>query len=203
MLAILVALAAAVPPPLGLRVEVEPLGRGPQGTVVGVAIQVAPEDLARAGKRLRVSLALLHNGAAVDAGDAVVDLQPDGSAIVYRDWPVGEGELRLQVASLDGTGARRVVGPGGGTGDGAAVRAGRRLGARRGRPRAVSAGGRCGALQASGALGRDRGARARGGGPGGDGPRRVLPGRGASLPAPAPTVDGGGCARHGGEEDDG
>ncbi len=102
MLAMLVALAAVVPPPLGLRVEVEPLGRGPQGTVVGVAIQVAPEDLTRAGKRLRVALALLHHGAAVDASDAVVDLQPDGSAIVYRDWPVGEGELRLQVASLDG-----------------------------------------------------------------------------------------------------
>ena len=102
MLAMLVALAAAATPPLALRVEVQPLGSGPQGTVVGVAIQVAPEDLKRAGERLRVSLALVHGGATVDAGDAVVDVQPDGSAVLYRDWPVGEAELRLQVASLDG-----------------------------------------------------------------------------------------------------
>lgn len=99
------ALAAAAATPLGLRVEVEALGRGPQATVVGVVIQVAPEDRQRAGERLRVVLVRLQGGSVVDSGDAVVDLQPDGTAMLYREWPAGEGEVRVSVERLDG-GAR-------------------------------------------------------------------------------------------------
>ena len=103
MLVTLLALAATAGTPLALRVEVQPLGKGPQGTVVGVAIQIAPEDLKRAGERLRVSVSFVQGGATVDSGQAVVNLQLDGSALLYREWPAGEGDVRLFVESLDGT----------------------------------------------------------------------------------------------------
>ncbi len=101
MLAMILAAAAAAAPPLALRVEVQPLGRGPQATVVGIALQVAPEDRARAGDRLRVSVSFFQGGKVVDSGEAVVNLEQDGSAMLYREWPPGEGEVRVAVASLD------------------------------------------------------------------------------------------------------
>ncbi|MBZ5588576.1 MAG: VWA domain-containing protein [Acidobacteriia bacterium] len=103
MLALTLALAATAATPLALRVEVQALGKGSEATVMGVAIQIAPEDLKRAGERLRVLISLLQGGKSVDSGEAVVDLQPDGSAMLYREWPAGEGELRLTVERLDGT----------------------------------------------------------------------------------------------------
>src|SRR5512136_1449112 len=102
MLAMILAAVAAAAPPLALRVEVQSLGRGPQATVVGVALQVAPEDRARAGERLQVEVTFLQGGKVVDRGDAVVSLEQDGSAMLYREWPPGEGEVRVAVASLDG-----------------------------------------------------------------------------------------------------
>lgn len=102
MLAMILVAAAATAPPLALRVEVQPLGKGPQGTVVGVALQIAPEDLARAGERLRVGVTLVRDAKVLDSAEAVVSLEQDGSALLYRDWPPGEGEVRVTVASLDG-----------------------------------------------------------------------------------------------------
>jgi Ca-activated chloride channel family protein len=102
MLALILAAATVTAQPLGLRVEVQPLGKGPQGTVVGIALQVAPEDLARAGQRLRVAVTLVRGGKVVDTGEAVVSLEEDGSALLYRDWPPGDGEVRVAVTSLDG-----------------------------------------------------------------------------------------------------
>jgi len=101
ILAMILAVAAAAAPPLALRVEVQPLGRGPEATVVGIALQVAPEDRARAGERLRVSVSFLQGGKVVDSGEAVVNLEQDGSAMLYREWPPGEGEVRVAVESLD------------------------------------------------------------------------------------------------------
>jgi Ca-activated chloride channel family protein len=103
LLGLMVAAAAAAAPPLALRVEVQPLGRGPGGTVVGIVIQVAPEDRARAGDRIRVGVSLLRGERVVDRGEAVVGLEQDGSAMIYREWPPGEGEVRVAVASLEGT----------------------------------------------------------------------------------------------------
>jgi Ca-activated chloride channel family protein len=89
--------------PLGLRVDVQPLGRGPSGsTVVGVALQVAPEDVKRAGDRLRIELRLVKAGKVVDDSQAAVELAEDGTAILYREWPTGEGEVQLEVESSDG-----------------------------------------------------------------------------------------------------
>jgi Ca-activated chloride channel family protein len=102
MLAIILAAAAVTAQPLGLRVEVQPLGKGPRGTVVGIALQVAPEDRERAGERLRVGVTLVRGGKVVDTGEAVVSLEQDGSTLLYRDWPPGEGEVRVVVTSLDG-----------------------------------------------------------------------------------------------------
>ena len=92
--------AAAAAPPLALRVEVQPLGRGPQATVVGIVLQVAPEDRPRAGERLRVSVSFFQGGQVVDSGEAVVNLEQDGSAMLYREWPPGEGEVRVAVGQI-------------------------------------------------------------------------------------------------------
>ena len=89
--------------PLGVRVEVQPLGKGSTGTVVGVAVQVAPEDRARAGSRVALAVALLKGSRVVDEATSVVELAADGSALVYREWPAGEAEARVRIASLDAT----------------------------------------------------------------------------------------------------
>jgi Ca-activated chloride channel family protein len=103
VLGMILSVAAAAAPPLAIRVEVEPLGRGAQATVVGIVLQVAPEDRARAGERLRVSVSFVQGGQVVDSGEAVVSLEQDGSAMLYREWPPGDGEVRVAVASLEGT----------------------------------------------------------------------------------------------------
>jgi len=101
MLALLLAAGIASPTPLALRVEVQPLGSGPlHKTVVGIALQVAPEDLKRAGDRLRVLLTFLMHDEVIDSSDAVVELAADGSAILYREWPAGDGEVRVSVESV-------------------------------------------------------------------------------------------------------
>ena len=101
ILALILAVAAAQP--LAIRVELAPLGRGPEGTVMGVAVQVAPEDRERAGARLRVTVALVRDGAVVQRQGGVVALDQDGSALLYREWPAGGGEVRVRVDTLDGT----------------------------------------------------------------------------------------------------
>jgi len=88
--------------PLGLRVEIAPLGRGTQGTVVGIAVQVAPEDRERAGSRVRVEATLLRDKRVVETGTAVIELADDGSGLLYREWPAGQGEARVIVETLDG-----------------------------------------------------------------------------------------------------
>lgn len=92
----------AAEPPLALRGETESLGRGRVGTVVGVVFQVAPEDRERAGERVRVVVTLVREGTVLDRHSTVVDLSQDGSAMLFREWPVGPGQVRVVVESLDG-----------------------------------------------------------------------------------------------------
>lgn len=96
-------LLAALPQPLAVRAEIEALGKGSSGTVVAVAFQIAPEDRERAGSRVRVSLSLVRGTSVADQVTTVVDTAGDGSGILYREWPAGEGEARLTVEALDGT----------------------------------------------------------------------------------------------------
>ena len=96
-------LLAVAPPVVGVRVEVQSLGRGEVGTVVGIALQIAPEDRTRVGARALVEISLSSKGEVIDAHSAVVELALDGSALLYREWPVGEGEVRLTVRSLEGS----------------------------------------------------------------------------------------------------
>lgn len=103
MLSILLAGALATTPAvIGLRVEAQPLGHGTTGTVVGLVLQVAPEDRAAVGDRVGVTVTFFVGGSAVDRGSAVVGLAADGTAMLYREWPVGEGTVRVSVESLDG-----------------------------------------------------------------------------------------------------
>lgn len=95
--------AAEPPPPLALAVEIQPLGQGADGTVMGIGVQIAPEDAERAGDRVRVVTTLLDDNEIRLRRSAVVELQPDGSLMLFQEWPVGSWEVRVAVASLDGT----------------------------------------------------------------------------------------------------
>ena len=99
---LLVGVLAAAQAPVALRVEAQALGRGVGGTVVGVVIQVAPEERAALGERVRISVSFSVGGAVVDRGSAVVALAHDGSALLYREWPAGEGSVKVALESLDG-----------------------------------------------------------------------------------------------------
>jgi VWFA-related protein len=88
--------------PLALLAEVEGLGRGTNGTVMGIVVQVAPEDRDRTGDRIKVVVTLLEGDDIVDRHAAVVPMADDGSTILYRDWPVGSYELRVGIATIDG-----------------------------------------------------------------------------------------------------
>jgi len=88
--------------PLALIAHVEALGRGADGTVMGAVFQLAPEDRDRAGARLRVVTTLRVGEEIIDRQSAVVVMEPDGSAMLYREWDPGTYELLIQVATLNG-----------------------------------------------------------------------------------------------------
>jgi len=95
--------ALAEEKPLALNVEAQGLGRGSEGTVMGVVFQVAPEDRSRLSDRVRVVVTLLDGEDIVDRQATTVTLNDDGSAILYREWPVGTYELRVGIGDLEGT----------------------------------------------------------------------------------------------------
>jgi VWFA-related protein len=99
---VLAAVVATKPAVIGLRVEAQPLGHGASGTVVALVLQVAPEDRAAVGERVAVEVSFSVGASVVDRGSAVVKLASDGTAMLYREWPVGQGTARVAVESLDG-----------------------------------------------------------------------------------------------------
>jgi VWFA-related protein len=88
-------------PPLALLVEVQALGKGPVGTVMGVVVGVAPEDRERVGDRVRVITSLADGTEILDRQTAVSAVESDGSVFLYREWQPGTYELRVGVASID------------------------------------------------------------------------------------------------------
>jgi VWFA-related protein len=94
--------AGALDPPIALSVEAETLGRGMEGTVVGVVIQVAPEDRKRLGSRIRLITTLSRDGDIIDRQSAVATLESDGTAMLYKEWPVGVYQLNVELKSMDG-----------------------------------------------------------------------------------------------------
>ena len=105
VLAVLLATAAgafAQGPPLALSAEVTSLGRGASGTVVAIVVRIAPEDRERAGERLRIVTTLRTGENVVDRQAAVVTVEPDGSAMLFREWAPATYELQVTVASVDG-----------------------------------------------------------------------------------------------------
>jgi VWFA-related protein len=88
--------------PLALIAHVEALGRGADGTVMGTVFQLAPEDRERAGDRLRVVTTLRVGEEIIDRQSAVVVMEPDGSAMLYREWDPGTYQLLIQVTTLNG-----------------------------------------------------------------------------------------------------
>ncbi len=101
LLAPIIATPTENPPPLAVAVEVEGLGSGQTGTVMGVVIHIAPEDIERAGRRIRVVTTLTLNHVLEDRQSSVVELEPDGSLMLYRDWPIGEHTLKVMIAAVE------------------------------------------------------------------------------------------------------
>ncbi len=97
--------------PLALMVSAEGLGSGQTGTVVAIVLQIAPEDVERAGERVRVVTTLLEDGAVLDRESAVAEVEGDGTVMLLRDWPVGDYELKVSVAVVDGKTGGLWVGP--------------------------------------------------------------------------------------------
>ncbi|MEJ2581791.1 MAG: hypothetical protein P8127_09195, partial [Acidobacteriota bacterium] len=95
--------ASAQTTPLALSVHVDALGKGSDGMVVGVVLQIAPEDRDRAGERVRLVTTLRIDDDIVDRQSGVVVLQPDGTAMLYREWDPGTYMLEIAVVNLDGT----------------------------------------------------------------------------------------------------
>jgi VWFA-related protein len=91
--------------PLALNANVESLGRGAGGTVVGVIFQIAPEDRERTGERVRVVTTLRSGDRILDRQSAVAEVELDGTVMLYREWPPGSYELQIAVASVDGLAA--------------------------------------------------------------------------------------------------
>jgi VWFA-related protein len=89
-------------PPIALTAHVEALGRGVDGTVVGAVFQIAPEDRERTGDRVRVVTTLRTGGEIVDRQSAVVPIEADGTAMLYREWDPGSYELQIAIGTLDG-----------------------------------------------------------------------------------------------------
>ncbi|MCD4750437.1 MAG: hypothetical protein K8R59_13790 [Thermoanaerobaculales bacterium] len=94
--------AAEKATPLALLVETEALGSGNTGTVMGIVLAIAPEDVERAGEHVRVVTTLLDNDTMIDRQSAVVRVESDGSIMLFRDWPLGSHQLKLAVSTLDG-----------------------------------------------------------------------------------------------------
>ena len=89
------------PTPIAMLVETEALGRSMAGTVMGVLAQVAPEDVDRLGERVRIITSLFSDGRLVDRQQSVVEPQPDGSILLYREIAPGSYELQVGLANLD------------------------------------------------------------------------------------------------------
>jgi len=89
--------------PLALSGHAEALGNGSDGTVMGIVFQIAPEDRERAGDRVRAVTTLRSGDEIVDRQRGVVVLEPDGSAMLYREWDPGTYTLEINIASINGT----------------------------------------------------------------------------------------------------
>jgi VWFA-related protein len=96
-------IAGAQTKPLALTGNAEALGNGSDGTVMGIVFQIAPEDRERAGDRVRVVTTLRQGDEIFDRQTGVVVLDPDGSAMLYREWDPGTYTLEISIANLNGT----------------------------------------------------------------------------------------------------
>ena len=89
--------------PLALSGHAEALGNGSDGTVMGIVFQIAPEDRKRAGDRVRAVTTLRRGDEIIDRQRGVVVLEPDGSAMLYREWDPGTYTLEINISNLNGT----------------------------------------------------------------------------------------------------
>lgn len=83
-----------------IDVQVEALGKGATGTVVGLRIWIDPEDRALMGNRLQIRATLSSFGEVIDDLSAGVAVDSSGTATVYREWTPGSYHLKVTASSL-------------------------------------------------------------------------------------------------------
>jgi VWFA-related protein len=95
-------ITVAAETPIAIRVENQVLGKGAEGTVVGVVIEIAPVDRERVGERIKASVTLRDsNRVIVDRQSTVIAVEGDGTALLYHEWPTGVYELQIMINPVD------------------------------------------------------------------------------------------------------
>ncbi len=88
---------AASAPLIAMRVDVEAVTTSGAGTGVVIAVEIAPEDRARLGRRALVQVELRRGGAMVDRAAETAEVADDGTVRLEATWPPGVYELRVDV----------------------------------------------------------------------------------------------------------
>ncbi len=89
--------------PLAMRVDVRPTAIVPEGTVMTVEVQVAPQDRGRTGHQARMRIRLNQGTKTLVHILSDIDFDAEGMTRVEYTWPPGSYELTLTVESLRGT----------------------------------------------------------------------------------------------------
>ena len=111
------ALWAVAAAPVAVRVEIETLEAGADGTPVVLTVQISPEDRSRIGENAMVRVALDGDAPPGQSPLWAVRIEGDGSGRIETVWPPGEHALRVEISNPSGedtglwVGTVRIPGP--------------------------------------------------------------------------------------------
>ncbi len=97
--------------PLAMRVDVQPSAITPEGTMMTIEVQLAPQDRGRIGDQARMRIKLNQGSKALVHILQDVDFDNRGMTRMEYLWPPGSYELLLTIESLRGTATGLWVGP--------------------------------------------------------------------------------------------
>ena len=97
-----IALWAVAAAPVAVRVEIETLEVGAEGTPVILTIQISPEDRSRIGKNAMVRITLDGDTPPGQSPLWAVRIESDASGRIETVWPPGEHALRVEISNPRG-----------------------------------------------------------------------------------------------------
>jgi hypothetical protein len=86
--------------PLAMSASIEALGGGSDGTVMGIVLQIAPEDRDRAGERVRVVSTLVSGAQIVDRQTGVITWRSVSPISTARPPVSGSVRSKFQSSSI-------------------------------------------------------------------------------------------------------